>query len=411
MRSHITLAVYPTNTPDATRSKVPPRAACSRWTSAAQHLSETSKAMLSNGSSSEACLVPSSTNITCRRIELSAMISVFTMTVGMLSNTLALLILIKAYRRFRLKSKGSFLLFASSLVATNFLGHLINGSLALYVYSLCMDWTSIDPQGVFCGFFGASMVFFGLSALLLGSGMAVERCLGVTRPLFHSVAFTSCHAKRLLVFLWLLAALVALLPVLTHRPYRVQYSRSWCFYNESQAEDWLDLFLPLLFSSVGLLALLVSILCNTVTGATLLRSKLLGQKRSKVHTAYHQEMICQLLAIMLVSCICWGPILVNVVIRSTGMQGPQNCGHMLLAVRMATWNQILDPWVYILLRKAVLRKLFHVARKYCSPCFPSMYGWDCSTAKASMRSSTCHSSALQRLSPSQLCVSQPPPTC
>ncbi|XP_029105978.1 prostaglandin F2-alpha receptor [Scleropages formosus] len=367
--------------------------------------------MLSNGSSMENCMVPSSTNVTCRRIELSAMISVFTMTVGMLSNTLALLILIKAYRRFRLKSKASFLLFASSLVATNFLGHLINGSLALYVYSLCMDWRAIDPRGILCGFFGASMVFFGLSALLLGSGMAVERCLGVTQPLFHSVVLTSCHAKRLLGFLWLLAALVALMPVVTRRPYRVQYSRSWCFYDEGRAKDWLDLFLPLLFSSVGLLALLVSILCNTVTGATLLRSKLLGQRCSKVHTAYHQEMICQLLAIMLVSCICWGPILVNVVVRSAGARGLQDCGHMLLAVRMATWNQILDPWVYILLRKAVLRKLFRVARRCCSPLFPSLYKWDRSTVKGSVRSSTCRSSAPRRQPPGEQRTARPPATC
>ncbi|KAL0181374.1 hypothetical protein M9458_023780, partial [Cirrhinus mrigala] len=41
--------------------------------------------------------------------------------------------------------------------------------------------------------------------------------------------------------------------------------------------------------------------------------------------------------------------------------------HMLLVVRMATWNQILDPWVYILLRKAVLRRFFQVAMRLCSP--------------------------------------------
>lgn len=30
---------------------------------------------------------------------------------------------------------------------------------------------------------------------------------------------------------------------------------------------------------------------------------------------------------------------------------------MLLGLRMASWNQILDPWVYILLRRAVLRRV------------------------------------------------------
>lgn len=33
---------------------------------------------------------------------------------------------------------------------------------------------------------------------------------------------------------------------------------------------------------------------------------------------------------------------------------------LLIFLRVATWNQILDPWVYILLRQAVLRQLLHL---------------------------------------------------
>lgn len=35
---------------------------------------------------------------------------------------------------------------------------------------------------------------------------------------------------------------------------------------------------------------------------------------------------------------------------------------MVTGVRLATWNQILDPWVYILLRRAVLRKIYLIAK-------------------------------------------------
>ncbi len=35
---------------------------------------------------------------------------------------------------------------------------------------------------------------------------------------------------------------------------------------------------------------------------------------------------------------------------------------MVMAVRLATWNQILDPWVYILLRRTVLRKIYLIAK-------------------------------------------------
>lgn len=35
---------------------------------------------------------------------------------------------------------------------------------------------------------------------------------------------------------------------------------------------------------------------------------------------------------------------------------------MVMGVRLASWNQILDPWVYILLRRTVLRKIYLIAK-------------------------------------------------
>lgn len=62
--------------------------------------------------------------------------------------------------------------------------------------------------------------------------------------------------------------------------------------------------------------------------------------------------------------------------------------HMLLVVRMATWNQILDPWVYILLRKAVLRRLFLVALRLCSPDAKLTSRWQGNTLGSSMNASS-----------------------
>lgn len=35
---------------------------------------------------------------------------------------------------------------------------------------------------------------------------------------------------------------------------------------------------------------------------------------------------------------------------------------LVMGVRLATWNQVLDPWVYILLRRTVLRKIYLIAK-------------------------------------------------
>lgn len=55
----------------------------------------------------------------------------------------------------------------------------------------------------------------------------------------------------------------------------------------------------------------------------------------------------------------------------------------LMGVRLASWNQILDPWVYILLRKAILKKLFLLVHScWCIKSHP-LKRWKCSPVKGS----------------------------
>ncbi|XP_037105928.1 prostaglandin F2-alpha receptor [Syngnathus acus] len=304
------------------------------------------------------------TNITCIAESRSVTTSVISMSVGILSNSLALFILLKSPKRMPQKSRAPFSVFATSLVATDLLGHLVNGSVVIYVYSLRKQWETFDPHGRVCNLFGATLVFFGLSPLFLGSAMAIERCIGITKPFYHSTGLAFRHMNKLLSVIWLLAALVAALPVALRRSYRVQSSRSWCFYNLDEPSDWLDVFLPLLFSLLGLLALLFSIVCNTVTSCSLLLSTMHRKHHSR-GTSYHVEMICQLMAIMLVSCVCWGPLLTRIIFLTSKDDYDPASDKLLFVLRIATWNQILDPWVYILLRKAVLKKFFLMLQRCC----------------------------------------------
>eukprot|EP00069_Balaena_mysticetus_P007708 bmy_19259T0 len=90
-------------------------------------------------------------NTTCQiEEELSISFSITFMTVGILSNSLAIAILMKAYQRFRQKYKSSFLLLASALVITDFFGHLINGAIAVFVYASDKDWIHFDKSNVLC---------------------------------------------------------------------------------------------------------------------------------------------------------------------------------------------------------------------------------------------------------------------
>ncbi|KAJ3601076.1 hypothetical protein NHX12_032049 [Muraenolepis orangiensis] len=324
------------------------------------------------------------------------------MTLGILSNVIALLILAKAYNRFRRRSKATFLLFASSLVATDLAGHVIPGALVMRLYLPGAHWPPADPPDAACLVLGGSMVFFGLCPLFLGCAMAAERCLGVTRPLLHSHLVTTSRTKMALAIIWLLALCVAVLPVFGLGAYSYQFPGTWCFIQVLGDTQGTDVAFVMLFSGLGLASLTTSLLCNTVSGITLVRARLRKRNCSQRCSAksHDIEMVAQLLGIMVTSCICWSPLLVfglmSVSRSSQGSLGLEVINYrqlMVLAVRLATWNQILDPWVYILLRRAVLRKIYRITKSHASfrgGTFRSFrsFRWDTSSLHSSEKKTT-----------------------
>lgn len=60
----------------------------------------------------------------------------------------------------------------------------------------------------------------------------------------------------------------------------------------------------------------------------------------------------------------------------------------LMGVRLASWNQILDPWVYILLRRAVLRKIYRITKSRASFKNSTFRHWDISSFQNSEKINT-----------------------
>lgn len=235
------------------------------------------------------------------------------MTLGIISNIVALCILVSAYRRQRRRTKATFLLFATSLVVTDFFGHLVPGALVLRLYLHKGD----DPKDLrssdsLCQFLGGSMVFFGLCPLFMGCAMAAERCLGITKPLLHASLVTKTRSKVCLSAIWGLALFVAILPCFTLGSYTYQEPRTWCFINVLNDTEKTDVAFVALFSGLCLTSLAVALVCNTISGVTLVLARFKRQPFSHRSAKSHDiEMVVQLVGIMTTSCICWCPLLVS----------------------------------------------------------------------------------------------------
>ncbi|XP_057181054.1 thromboxane A2 receptor isoform X2 [Triplophysa rosa] len=277
---------------------------------------------------------------------------------GLSSNLFALVVLAKTFHQTKSRSRSSFLLFLGGLVFTDFMGLLVTGSIVVSFHVTQFNWRQLDPHCHFCNFMGMSMVFYGLCPLLLGATMAVERFVGINRPFARSMNMSNSRACSTVAMVWVTAGCISLLPLAGLGSYHLQMPGSWCFLNISSKP--LDMTFSLIFSLVGLLSLVLSFVLNTVSVITLLRV-CCGQDGRQRRRDYEVEMMVQLILIMVIASICWCPLLIYI-LKTVVSSAPVNPHSVLFALRLATCNQICDPWIYILCQESRLRCLL---RRLC----------------------------------------------
>ncbi|GAA6232906.1 thromboxane A2 receptor [Lates japonicus] len=274
--------------------------------------------------------------------------------VGLISNLIAFVVLVKSFLQGHSRSRSSFLIFLGGLVVTDFMGLLVTGSIVVTFRFTNFNWRNLDPYCHFCNFMGMSMVFYGLCPLLLGAAMAVERFIGINCPFARSTSTSKSRTVSMVLMVWFIAGCIALLPLTGIGSYHIQLPGSWCFFNISSKGN--DQVFSLLFSIVGLMCIAVSFLLNTISVVTLIKV-CCGQHRRQRRRDHEVEMMVQLILIMVIASICWCPLLVYVV-QTVLSKAKADDKFLLVCIRFATWNQILDPWVYILFRRAVLKKIY-----------------------------------------------------
>ncbi|AWP10815.1 putative thromboxane A2 receptor [Scophthalmus maximus] len=283
----------------------------------------------------------------------SARYSSIFVILGLSSNLIAFIVLVKSFQRTQNRSRSFFLIFLGGLVVTDFMGLLVTGSVVISFHVTHFNWRTVDPNCHLCNFMGMSMVFYGLCPLLLGATMAVERFIGINCPFARS-NMTKSRAISMMLMVWFSAGGIAFLPLTGIGSYHIQKPGSWCFFNISP--EGKDMAFSLIFALAGLICIAVSFLLNMISVVTLIKV-CCGQDRGQRRRDHEVEMMVQLILIMVIASICWCPILIF--IAQTVLSGAHlRVGKLLLWLRFASVNQTLDPWVYILFRRAVLKKMF-----------------------------------------------------
>ncbi|KAM6455317.1 prostaglandin E2 receptor EP3 subtype isoform 2-T5 [Liasis olivaceus] len=298
------------------------------------------------------------------------------MITGMVGNGLAMLLAYRAYQKKENQRKRPFLLCIGSLALTDLAGQLLTSPVVITVYLANRKWQAVDPSQGLCAFFGLAMTVFGLCPLFIASAMAVERALAIQAPHWYTSHMKTRLTKTVLLGVWLTSFAFALLPIVGIGKYTLQWPGTWCFISTKDHDNpWVGSA----FAFLGLLSLAVTVACNMATIIALVCRCWSRSSTSRSRRQWGRitmETFIQLLGIMCVLLACWSPLLVTM-LKVTFNPNPMNqcrescnqtqsteqqpeCNFSLTNIRLASLNQILDPWVYLLLRKIFLQKFCQV---------------------------------------------------
>nr|XP_032649236.1 thromboxane A2 receptor [Chelonoidis abingdonii] len=268
-------------------------------------------------------------------------------SIGLASNLFALCVLVSSSRKMHSRARSSFLIFLCGLVVTDFLGLLVTGTIIISYHFTKFDWMVVDPACYLCNFLGLSMVFFGQCPLLLGATMAGERFFGINRPFSRSTSMSKRRAWFMVGLVWAFSFSLGLLPILGLGDYTLQYPSSWCFI--TLLHDSKNVTFCLIFALLGILAVGLSFLFNTVSVVTLCR---VYHDRESVQRRRDSEveMMVQLVGIMIIATVCWLPLLVRpplsagfaTVTGAFACQVPSPCHAGPPSCWLSSWHSL--PW-------------------------------------------------------------------
>ncbi|XP_061674164.1 prostaglandin E receptor 4 (subtype EP4) a [Syngnathoides biaculeatus] len=286
---------------------------------------------------------------------------------GVAGNVIAIAVLCKSRKE---QKESTFYTLVCGLAVTDLLGTLLASPVTIATY-VKGAWPGGEPL---CQYFGFTLIFFSLAGLSIICAMSVERYMAINHAYFYNDYVDQKLAGLSLAAIYASNALFCALPALGFGRVRKQYPQTWCFleWRSNETSDAAFNFMYAGFSSVLILA---TVLCNVLVCGALIRMHRLYVRRTSLGTelgrgnvgrsfgrlaAAEIQMVILLIGTSAVVLICSIPLVAQVFLNQlykTPVELRLDKNPDLTAIRFASFNPILDPWIYILLRKAVIRQL------------------------------------------------------
>uniref|UniRef100_A0A3B4GTR7 G-protein coupled receptors family 1 profile domain-containing protein n=1 Tax=Pundamilia nyererei TaxID=303518 RepID=A0A3B4GTR7_9CICH len=288
-----------------------------------------------------------------------------TLMLSAVGNLIAIIVLSVSRQQ---RKSSAFYTLVCGLAVTDLLGTCLASPITIANY---LNPNVLLDQHV-CEFQSFLLLFFGLTGLSIICTMAAERYLAICCPYtYQRWGVDRRFAQKLLLFIYISHIFFCCLPMMGMANSKLQPSETWCFI-DWRKHDPVSTTYSVLYSVVSLLLILGTILLNlAVCGALLMmRQRVVqlpvtrGSVRERwraLSSAAETQMIAVLVMTSVVVLACSAPLVVRVFANC--FSDEKNFKADLAAIRIASVNPILDPWIYILLRKSLFRRFLGLSRR------------------------------------------------
>lgn len=313
---------------------------------------------------------------------------------GVVGNLVAIVVLCKSRKE---QKETTFYTLVCGLAVTDLLGTLLVSPVTIATY-MKGQWPGNEAL---CEYSTFILLFFGLSGLSIICAMSIERYLAINHAYFYSHYVDKRLAGLTLFAVYVSNVLFCALPNMGLGNSRLQYPDTWCFIDWTTNVTAHAAF-SYMYAGFSSFLILATVLCNVLVCCALLRMHRQFMRRTSLGPEQHHaaaaaaalasaasrgspaaspalprlgdfrrrrsfrriagaeiQMVILLIATSLVVLICSIPLVVRVFINQLyrpPLERDVSKNPDLQAIRIASVNPILDPWIYILLRKTVLSK-------------------------------------------------------
>ncbi|XP_061555184.1 prostaglandin E receptor 4 (subtype EP4) b [Phycodurus eques] len=272
------------------------------------------------------------------------------------------------------QKETTFYTLVCGLAVTDLLGTLLASPVTIATY-VRGAWPGARPL---CQYSGFVLLFFFMAQLCILCAMSVERYLAINHAYFYNEYVSQRPAALALLAIYVGNAGLCALPGAGWGEVKLQRPGSWCFIDWHGGGNRTSVAaFNLMYAGVNAAVVLATVACNVmVCGALILMRRRFvrrtsrrrrpaetrpGRRRSLGRLAAAEiQMVILLVATSAVVLVCSIPLLLRIFVNqlySNQKEESTGLNKDLLAIRMASVNPILDPWVYILLRKTVVLTL------------------------------------------------------